>query len=292
MNHTLTLCAGPLKCRLQFGDCITEKNVRKRYRGFLNDDLTENIMEILPSSDLVPGDEEFNLRCRITEKGFCFFSSSTDGCFDPASSSGLLNISTSRCDNPATVENALRCLFGILAFARGFVFLHAAACSLGDKAWIFLGPSGSGKSTVASFARERGYKILSDDLVLLGIEEQTLRVFSSPFFGEFRTGIKRRESFAVEGIYLLYKSGINSFSLIDSVPEKAMHLLSNVPFTELCDKNTLSRILSIAEGIVRKVRLYRIRFTNSPAFLDLLGLEPPKLGPQRPRRVKWPICHS
>ncbi len=273
MNRVLTLSAGPLKCRLHLEDPIIEENIRKRYRGFLTNAPTENFLKILSSSDFVPGGEEFNLRFRNTERSFHFFSSSTEGRFDPASCSGRINISTSRRDNPATIENALRCLFGILALIRGLIFLHAAACSRGRRAWIFLGPSGSGKSTVASFARERGYKILSDDLVLVGVTK-TLTAFSSPFFGQVRTGTKRRESFAVGGIYLLHKSGQDSLSSIDSASEKAMHLLANVPFTESCDKNTLNLVLSVVERIVRDIRLVRIRFTNSPAFLDLLDPEP------------------
>ena len=132
----LTLAAGPLNCRLQFRDCLTEKTVHERYRKFITTTPSENFLQILPSPHLSPGAGEFDLHLRVNEDGFCFVSSSTDGYFNPVSRCGALNISTSRLDNPATIENALRHLFGILALNHGYVFIHGAACSRGERAWI------------------------------------------------------------------------------------------------------------------------------------------------------------
>ncbi len=269
MNLPLTLSAGPLNCQLHFGDRITEKTVQERYGEFLTNAPSENSFQILPSATLVPKDEEFNLNLRVTDGGISFFSSSTEGYFDHASRSGLINIALSRQDNPATVENALRHLFGMLALNRGYVFIHGAACAQGESASVFLGPSGSGKSTVASFAQERGYRILTDDFILLG-RTDTLRAFSSPFFGQVRVGTKNQESFAVKAVYLLHKASADSLVPIDSTTEKVAHLLANVPVAELGDTWILNRILSVVEGIARETPLYRMQFRNSPNFLDLL----------------------
>jgi hypothetical protein len=116
---------------------------------------------------------------------------------------------------------------------------------------------------------------LSDDLILLGGYEG-LQLFSSPFFGQVRPGggrggvAERGGYFTAEGIYLLQKDCYDSFSPIDSVSRKAVNLLTNVPFAELCDTKTLNRILDIVERIGRKTSMYRMCFTNSPKFLDIL----------------------
>lgn len=269
MNHPLTLSAGPLNCHLYFGDRSTEKTVQDRYGEFLINTPSENSFHILPSAGLVPKDEEFNLQLRVMDGGVGFFSSSTEGYFDHASRSGSINIATNRLDNPATVENALRHLFGVLALNRGYVFIHGAACAQDKAAYVFLGPSGSGKSTVASFAHERGYSILSDDFILLG-RTGTLRAFSSPFFGQERLGAKNQESYAVKGVYLLHKNETDSLIEIDSTTEKVAHLLGNVPLAELSDTWMLNRILSVLEGIGEDTPLYKMQFRNSPDFLDLV----------------------
>ena len=98
-----TLSAGPLNCRLRFGDRTTEKTVQERYGEFLTNAPSDNLLKILPSPDLVPGKEEFNLSVRVTDTGVGFSSSSTHGFLDFATRRGILNISTDPLDNPATV---------------------------------------------------------------------------------------------------------------------------------------------------------------------------------------------
>ena len=265
-----TLSAGPLNCRLHFADPSLERNARKRYRGFLSDRPSANLLEIFPSADLLPGEDEFDLRLHFTRDGFHFFSSSTDGFFDPLSRSGRLDISASRLDNPATIENALRRLFGVLALCEGFVFLHGAACCRGDEAWVFLGPSGSGKSTAAFFARRGGFGILSDDFILLGGGDTPL-VFPSPFFGRVRSGMVGGGPFTVKGIHILHQADHDTFTPVDSLSEKAAWILANIPLAESGDTFVLDRVLPVAERMARSVPLYRMRFTRSPGFLNFLA---------------------
>jgi hypothetical protein len=269
MNQPLTLSAGPLSCRLYFDDHLARKTVQQRYGEYLNNSPSKNSLHIFSSPDLIPQKDEFNLRLCMNGKAISFFSSSTDGYFDPISNSGSLNIASSRLDNPATVENAFRQLFGILALGQGCVFFHGAACFQRKSAWIFLGPSGSGKSTVASFARERGYGVLSDDFVLLG-GTRTLQVFSAPFFGQVRHKMKPRQAFDVRGIYLLRKAKHDTIRPICSLTEKIACLMANVPFAEMGDTPTLNRILGIVEQIGRETELYEMQFTHSPNFLEFL----------------------
>lgn len=71
----------------------------------------------------------------------------------------------------ATLEDTTTYLLGpVLGFLlrlRGITCLHASAVAIGGQAVAFVGPAGAGKSTTAAVFAERGYPVLSDDVVAL-----------------------------------------------------------------------------------------------------------------------------
>jgi hypothetical protein len=70
-----------------------------------------------------------------------------------------------------TLEDASTYLLGpVLAFAlrlRGLTTLHASAVRVGESAVAFMGPQGAGKSTTAAAMANRGFSVLTDDVVAL-----------------------------------------------------------------------------------------------------------------------------
>ena len=70
-----------------------------------------------------------------------------------------------------SLEYAAGYLLGpALGFAlrlRGEVCLHASAVAVGEQALLLVGPSGAGKSTAAALFAQRGFPVLSDDIVAL-----------------------------------------------------------------------------------------------------------------------------
>ena len=58
-------------------------------------------------------------------------------------------------------------ILGLLLRLRGIVCLHASSVSINDRAVVFLGSEGAGKSTTAAALAQRGYAVLSDDIVAL-----------------------------------------------------------------------------------------------------------------------------
>ncbi len=68
-------------------------------------------------------------------------------------------------------------VLAILCFQRGLLPLHASAIDIGGRVLLLSGVSGAGKSTLAAAFSARGYRLLSDDLCALEVEEgQPLRV--------------------------------------------------------------------------------------------------------------------
>jgi hypothetical protein len=58
-------------------------------------------------------------------------------------------------------------IFGLMLRLRGTACLHASAVAFGDSTAAFVGPPGAGKSTMAAALAQRGYTVLSDDIVVL-----------------------------------------------------------------------------------------------------------------------------
>jgi hypothetical protein len=79
-----------------------------------------------------------------------------------------------------TLEDASTYLLGpVLAFAlrlRGLTTLHASAVRVGESAVAFMGPQGAGKSTTAAAMAERGYAVLTDDVVALCDSEDSFLI--------------------------------------------------------------------------------------------------------------------
>ena len=59
----------------------------------------------------------------------------------------------------------------ILIYQRGLLPLHANAIEIDGRAVAFLGESGAGKSTLAAWFNDRGARILSDDVCVVGFGE-------------------------------------------------------------------------------------------------------------------------
>lgn len=75
------------------------------------------------------------------------------------------------------------CILGsamaILLQQRGLLVLHASCVVIKGNAVAFLGNSGDGKSTICSAFHNRGYSILTDDVMAIAIEENNIRVIPS-----------------------------------------------------------------------------------------------------------------
>jgi energy-coupling factor transporter ATP-binding protein EcfA2 len=89
---------------------------------------------------------------------------------------------------PLTLEDTAVYLLGpVLAFVlrlRGTTCLHASAISVGGRTVALVGPSGAGKSTTAAAFAARGFAVLTDDM--LALDEQCESVIAHPGYPRLR----------------------------------------------------------------------------------------------------------
>lgn len=62
--------------------------------------------------------------------------------------------------------------FGALLHQRGLLPLHANAIEIDGKAVAFMGESGAGKSTLAAWFHDEGYRIIADDVCVVGFSDE------------------------------------------------------------------------------------------------------------------------
>jgi hypothetical protein len=74
------------------------------------------------------------------------------------------------CSLADTLSYLLGPVLGLVLRLRGIVCLHASAVSVDDRCAAFVGSEGSGKSTTAAAFAQKGFAVLSDDIV--GLVEQ------------------------------------------------------------------------------------------------------------------------
>jgi len=71
-------------------------------------------------------------------------------------------------------------VLAILCFQRGLLPLHASAVDIDGRALLVSGVSGAGKSTLAAALSARGYRLLSDDLCALEMQDgHDLKILSA-----------------------------------------------------------------------------------------------------------------
>ena len=84
---------------------------------------------------------------------------------------------------PDAAEEALRLFvlgagFGVLLHQRGLLALHASAAVIDGRVAGFLGGKGWGKSTTAIALRQRGHRIIADELLVVRIDSEQAMVLS------------------------------------------------------------------------------------------------------------------
>jgi hypothetical protein len=60
--------------------------------------------------------------------------------------------------------------FGALLHQRGLLPLHANAVEIDGRAIAFMGESGAGKSTLAAWFHDRGFRVIADDVCVVGFD--------------------------------------------------------------------------------------------------------------------------
>ena len=140
-----------------------------------------------------------------------------------------LLVDTTRTDEDLVSLFTLSEALGLILFQRGYFLLHGSAVRIGNRGVVFLGEPGAGKSTTVAACAQKGYTVISDDMVCIEVDK-TGRLLLIPAFPQIKIWQN-----AVDGLQLPQarmtpvREGVNKFSWHDSVTFEE----NAVPLTEI-----------------------------------------------------------
>lgn len=162
----------------------------------------------------------------------------------------------------ADVENFLRVLYAQLCLRAGGLLLHAAGVVRDEAGFVFFGPSGSGKTTVARLSLKE--TVLSDDLVIVKLLGDKVRVYGVPFRGDFPEAPRVNRSAELRGLFTLIKAPGHSVAAVAG-PEAIARLLACVPFV-MTDAMRAARVMQIGRQLIGRVPVRALHFRLDSGF--------------------------
>ncbi|MGO4109170.1 aldolase [Paenibacillus sp. YAF4_2] len=152
----------------------------------------------------------------------------------------------------------------VLLVRRGMVPLHASGVVIDGKAYAILGDCGAGKSTLATAFRHAGYKLLSDDIVGVWMDERTNKLTAYPGYPQQKLWKQSLDYFHMDSDH--YNPILESYDKF-AVPVHDQFVHHSLP---------LSGIFELEKADIPRVALNpltpleRVRLLRYHSFLDKL----------------------
>lgn len=171
-------------------------------------------------------------------------------------------------------ENQLRlyllgsCM-GAILMQRRILPLHGSAIAINGKAYAIVGDSGAGKSTLASAFLNKGYQLLSDDVIPVTLRSGSIP-FVTPAYPQQKLWIESLQHFGMNAnCYLPLVDRVNKFS----VPVTAQFANESLPLVGIFElvKTEENKIkLHSIQKMERFHTLYRHTYRNF--YIEEMGL--------------------
>lgn len=156
--------------------------------------------------------------------------------------------------------------FGALLIQRGHLVLHGNAIQIGDQCLICVGHSGAGKSTLAAGFMQRGFNVLSDDVV--PIDE---RGYALPGFPRIKLWQQAADHLSIETFDEdRIRPELEKFSVpvigepSTALPVRWIYLLQN----QHIDNVQLESIEGMNRFLPLRQNTYRIRYVDGMGLND------------------------
>lgn len=203
------------------------------------------------------------IQIRTAREGGCinFVSHFEEGWYDEQSRQGELVMRPE-----GDPENYLRVLYAWKMLEQDGLLLHAAGVIRRERGFVFFGASGSGKTTISRFSLQD--KVLSDDMVILKLKGDQVRVYGVPFRGEIAEAPRMNGTAPLKGLFSLVKDNAHFLRPVDKLRAVAQ-LTGSVPFV-LTAPGSAAQVMSVCERIVGRVPVTELHFSRDDAFWEVI----------------------
>lgn len=163
----------------------------------------------------------------------------------------------------ASVENLLRAVYAWLCIKNNAMLLHSAGMIRNGQGYCFFGPSGAGKTTISRLAANSVH-VLSDDLVLIRLEETGWRLFGVPFRGALSDTPLSNRSAPLNGVFRLYQDTAH-YVTVATVGQSVADLVVSSPFVSR-EPSLTDSLLRICDQLANAVPIRYLHFTLDGEF--------------------------
>lgn len=146
------------------------------------------------------------------------------------------------------------------------ILLHSCGVEVEGRALLFCGQSGIGKSTMAGIWQQAGFRILSDDRVIIRLIDNQLVVSGTPWHGSAELGCPA--TLPLAGLYILGRGNTNSLCPINGA--HALSLLLQNGFLPFWDKKAIEACLTFLELCVRTSPCATLKFLPDERVIPFL----------------------
>ena len=141
---------------------------------------------------------------------------------------------------------------------------------MGGLGYIFTGPAGSGKSTIGQLANN--YRVLNDEMVIVGRKDGAYQIQSTPFNGEFKT--KVNGCAPLSAIFYLRHGESNSLRPLkpaEFVRVVVREVVAPMPLHVEYSAKDLSKMTDFCAQLVSEVPCYEFHFVPDETIWKFIG---------------------
>lgn len=265
-QHQILVKIAKFVVALNTSDTSVAQRLELRYHEFLGSNETPDIsvtLKIVPGALYIeprPGPWVIDTSYENDRLTFCSYQER--GEVDLISGQGYLEM-----DPSTQVDNFLRTVFAWLCVTNDALLLHSAGVIRDGWGYVFFGPSGSGKTTTSRLASRTAH-VVSDDLVIIGCDENGCTLYGVPFKGELSEAPRANQQAPLKGLYRLRQDTSHYLEPIPHVIAIA-DLVAASPFI-VREKRLSDQLMKVCNKITKSVPVQQLHFKRDDGFWKVL----------------------
>jgi hypothetical protein len=247
-------------------DEIVAKRIENRYQDFLCTEDSPQIsikINIVPDAlyiDPKPG--QWVIETDFKDERLEYKSYLERGEVDFTTGRGYLDMAPE-----ANIENFLRATIAWLCVKHDAVLLHAAGVIRNGYGYVFFGPSGAGKTTTSRIAA-RNYDVVSDDLVVIRIENGSGTLYGVPFRGELSDAPRANQNAPLKAILRIRQDTEHYLEAMPRVIAVA-DLVASSPFV-VRELSLSDMLVAVCDNIARAVPVMSLHFKRDDGYWKVI----------------------
>lgn len=262
----LTIDIGGFIVSIETKDGSIRKRISERYQEFLCTDNTPQLtifVNVQPNAlyiEPVPGPWVIDVDYK--DNRLTYQSYLERGEVDFVSGLGHLDMAPE-----ANIENFLRAIFAWLCLTNGGLLLHAAGVIRNGLGYVFFGPSGAGKTTTSRLAA-RSADIVSDDLVIIRLNNGSGTLHGVPFRGQLSEAPRANQSAPLKAMFRLRQDTAHFVEPLSHIKAVA-DLVASSPFV-VSDLSLANRLVEVCDVMAKTLPVMQLHFKRDDGFWKVI----------------------